>query len=302
MSLTYAKAVKELKPLKIMLYGPTYCGKTLGSLKLAVGIIMEQRKCDEKEAFKHILLVDTEYGRGSLYAAEGEYNYYKVEAPFTLQKLNMIVSEVENDNNIDALIIDSHTAFWSKKGGILDQKLLKDQQGGNSYGNWNGLTQDFNASLDIILASTKHIIVTNRSKTDAALVLGDNGKTAPKVYGIKPEMRDGIEYEYDIVINIDKDDHTIILDKAIPGLDRAYPAITYETGSMFYKVSIDNAVKAERTADSYMTSIRTMCKSNQKFITKVQMDLKGRQMSDLTLEELKNLEDSLLDVIKKEQA
>ena len=42
------------------------------------------------------------------------------------------------------------THFWSKKGGILEQKTIADSKGGNSYTNWNVYTSKFNAMIDTI--------------------------------------------------------------------------------------------------------------------------------------------------------
>lgn len=302
MKLVLQPAVKTAKPLKVLMYGPTYSGKTYGAIKLAVGIIMEMRKCKLEEAYKRILLADTEYGRGRLYAGEGQFNYFELTPPYTVAKLNEFLVAANMEESIDVIIIDSFTHFWSKKGGILEQKLIKDQQGGNSYTNWNGLTQDFNDCVDNILASPKVIICTLRAKSDVVLADNGNGKMAPKTYGLKPDSRDGIDFEFDIVINVDKDNHSIILDKGIPGLDLTYDPITPELGQLFYKTSMDNAIKVERTKEDYINTIRGITRTNPSFISNVQLKLSGRKLDDLTLEQLKELEVNLIKDIKKAQS
>lgn len=298
----FKKVQKVVKPVKILIYGATASGKTYGALDMAAGIVMAKRKCELKDAWKHIVLEDTEYGRGALYSKKGDYCYEQMNAPFTLQKLNNFINNVNLDDDIDVAILDSYTHFYSKKGGLLDQKLEKDKLGGNSYTNWNGLTQEFNDSLDTLLASPKVIICTCRAKSDTVLVDNGSGKVAPKTYGLKPDTRDGLDFEFDLVINVDKDTHNILLDKYLPGMEVAYDAITPEFGSMIYQLQNNDAIDYTQTKEGLDSSIMNLAKQNKEYITFVQLQLNGKKLNSIDIPATQKLLKDLIAFVKKQQA
>lgn len=298
--ITLTKATKVLKPLKGFLYGPTASGKTYSSLKIANGIVQAIRNCTEDEAFKNIVLIDTEYGRGSLYAGMGEYNYIECPAPYDTDKLVQIIKELNDMPDIDVIVIDSLTHFWSKKGGILEQKTLADSKGGNSYTNWNVYTSKFNAMVDTILESPKHILMTARAKSDTVMVENAKGKLEPKTYGLKADLRDGFEFECDFTFNVDKETHSLITEKNIPGMDIVYEPATPELGKLIYTLATENAVERVRTVPEIAASIRNVAKENG-LITFVQLALSGRQLESLSIEDILKLEKDLISEVKKKQ-
>lgn len=298
--ITLKKATKVLKPLKGFLYGPTASGKTYSSLKIANGFVQAIRDCTEEEAFKHIVLIDTEYGRGSLYAGMGEYNYIECPAPYDTDKLVQIIKELNDMPDIDVIVIDSLTHFWSKKGGILEQKTLADSRGGNSYTNWNVYTSKFNAMVDTILESPKHIIMTARAKSDTVMVENAKGKLEPKTYGLKADLRDGFEFECDFTFNVDKESHSLIVEKNIPGMDLLYDPATPDLGKLIYKLATENAVERIRTVADVAANIRNISKESG-LITFVQLTLSGRQLESLSIEDILKLEKDLISEVKKKQ-
>jgi thymidine kinase len=300
MPLILQAAVKTVKPLKVLSYGPTYSGKTLSSLYLAVGLVMKIRNCTEAEAYKHIVLIDTEFGRGALYNKIGLYNYLKIDPPYYTEKLVDLIEQLNSMEQVDVIIADSLTHFWVKEGGILDQKAAKDKLGGNSYTNWQDFTAKFNKMIDTILASPKHIFATARAKTDTALVTGENGKATPKSYGLKPELRDNVEYDFDIVFNIDKQTHNLIVDKGVPGLKPLYEIATPEIGQQIYNLFNADAVVAQRTKKDIAEDLRSIAKTNN-MIPFVQLELRGRKLEDLEQTELLALETTLINQVKKLQ-
>lgn len=294
------KATKVLKPLKGFLYGPTASGKTYSSLLIANGIVQSIRGCKEEEAYKHIVLIDTEYGRGSLYAGTGEYNYIECPAPYDTDKLVSIIKELNDMDEIDVIIIDSLTHFWSKKGGILEQKTLADSKGGNSYTNWNVYTSKFNAMVDTILESPKHVLITARAKSDVVMVENAKGKMEPKTFGLKAEIRDGFEFECDFTFNVDKETHSLIVEKNIPGMETIYEPATPELGLLIHKLSTENAKERVRTSEDIANSIRNISRDNG-LVQFVQLSLSGRKLDALSIEELGKLEKDLIAEVKKRQ-
>jgi hypothetical protein len=59
--------------------------------------------------------------------------------------------------------------------------------------------------IDAILAYPGHVIVTLRVKTEYVLETNDRGKQEPKRVGLKPIQRDGIEHEFDLIGDLDRD-------------------------------------------------------------------------------------------------
>jgi hypothetical protein len=300
MAIVLQPAVKVIKPLKILLYGPSYSGKTYGALTMAVGIVMQIRNCTEQEAYKHIVLIDSEFGRGALHRKMGPYNYLKIDPPYDTDKLVKLFNELNQMVDVDVIIPDSLTHYWVKEGGILDQKAAKDKQGGNSYTNWLDFTQKFNKMIDAIMASPKHVIATARAKTDTVVVT-DSGKAVPKAYGLKPELREGIEYDFDIVFNIDKSNHGLLLDKGIPGMELMYEPATPAFGAILYNLSIDDAVVPVRDKSDLISTLREAAK-NYNLVQFLQLKLSGRKLDDLELTELFSLELEVIEEIKKQQA
>ena len=202
--------------------------------------------------------------------------------------------------DIDVIVIDSLTHFWSKKGGILEQKTLADSKGGNSYTNWNVYTSKFNAMVDTILESPKHILMTARAKSDTVMVENAKGKMEPKTYGLKADLRDGFEFECDFTFNVDKETHSLITEKNIPGMEIVYEPATPELGKLIYTLATENAVERVRTVPEIANSIRNIAKENG-LITFVQLSLSGRQLESLSIEDILKLEKDLIAEVKKKQ-
>jgi hypothetical protein len=293
-------AVKYIKPLKVLLYGPPFSGKTYSAIEMAVGIVMAIRNCTKEEAYKHIIMSDSEFGRGALYRKMGPYNYIKVDPPYDTNKIIKLFDELNLIEDIDVVILDSLTHYWVKEGGILDQKAAKDKEGGNSYTNWQDFTAKFNRMLDSVLSSPKHVIVTARAKTDTVVTMSETGKAVPKSYGLKPELRDGVDYDFDIVFNVDKSTHNLILDKGIPDMELVYGPATEEFGKELFKLSTDDAEIPTKTITEYVENLRHMAKTFN-MITFMQLKLSGRKLDDLPIDELKILEAEVIAEVKKQQ-
>lgn len=300
MGLKLEPAIKYVKPLKLFMYGPSFAGKTYSALEIAAGTIMETKKCTEQEAYKHIAVIDSEYGRASLHRKKGPFNHIIFKRPYHIDRLRTLFMELEAKKDIFVVVLDSFTHFWVKEGGILSQKHEVDKQGGNSYTNWQEFTDKFNQCIDDILESDKHYIVTARAIPDRVLEANEKGKMVPKTYGLKPEMRAGIEYEFDIAFNIDKDTHELLLEKGIPGMDKVYPAATTDTGKMIYNILTEDAVVPSRSIEDYTNSIRSLAKQHN-LVTFIQLKLSGRKLEDMSLEDLTQLEDDIIKEIKANQ-
>lgn len=191
MAIEFTKAERTQAKLKIGLTGPSGAGKTLSALRLSKGLVPGGR----------VAVVDTENGSASLYAGKQyAFDTLKIGPPYTTEKyIEAIHAAVKA--GYDVLIIDSISHAWSGEGGLLQQKEQIDQRGGNSYTNWAKVTPKHERFLSNILHSPIHIIATMRSKQDYVLT-DKNGKQVPMKVGLAPVQREGMEYEFTVVLDI----------------------------------------------------------------------------------------------------
>jgi hypothetical protein len=113
------------------------------------------------------------------------------------------------------LIIDSLSHAWMGKDGALEQvdRIAKRSQNGNSFAAWRDVTPLHNQLVEAIVSSKSHLIATMRAKTEYVLEPNEKGKMAPRKVGMAPVQRDGLEYEFDVVADLDFD-HNFIVSKS----------------------------------------------------------------------------------------
>lgn len=198
---TFTPATKEEAKARIALTGPSGAGKTYTGLTLATTL-------GDKVA-----VVDTERGSASKYADEFTFSRLNLQTfePVTLCQALASASAAE----FDVVMVDSLTHFWSGTGGMLEQvdSAAKRGYGGNSFGGWKEARPMERAMIDALVSYPGHVIVTMRSKTDYVIEEDQRGKKVPRKVGLKPEQRDGIEYEFDIVGDLDHE-NTLIITKS----------------------------------------------------------------------------------------
>lgn len=193
------RAKREYRNLKIGVGGVTGTGKTLGALKLAFGITGDWSK---------ICVIDSENGSASLYAHLGPFDVINLpafDANTYIDAINMVLKT----GNYNVMIIDSMTHEWSGPGGILDyvEKMAETITRGNTYAAWKYGTALHNKFVDAWLLAPIHVICTMRKKDDTIIEQNDKGKATPRKVGLKNIQRDGLDYEFDLAIDIHKNHH-----------------------------------------------------------------------------------------------
>lgn len=199
MSFQIRTATRKQTKLRIGISGVSGSGKTFGALLLAYGITQDWEK---------VGMIDTENGRGEIYAEDmGKYLYGRISAPFTVDKYIEAIKAMEQAG-IECIIIDSMSHVWEAEGGILqtNEILAQTKYRGNSYAAWNESTPRYQKLIETINQSPIHVISCFRSKSE--LVLNDNnGKKEVQKVGMKVVQRDGIEYEYTTMLEVDLKTH-----------------------------------------------------------------------------------------------
>lgn len=184
------KAERRKAKLRLGIAAPSGAGKTYSALQLAFGIGGK------------VGLIDTEHGSGDLYAHLGEYDIIGIEAPYTVAKYTQALKAFE-EAGYNVIIIDSLSHAWAGDGGLLDKQGKMADRGTNSFAAWRTITPEHNALVDSMLRSPAHIIATMRAKQEYVLELNDKGKQTPKKVGMAPVQREGMEYEFTVMLDVD---------------------------------------------------------------------------------------------------
>jgi hypothetical protein len=168
---------------------------------------------------KKIALADSEYGSASKYANLFEFDTLKLTT-FSPDVYISAIITAEN-NGYDVLVIDGISPAWAGEGGVLEivDKETKRDPKGNSFSAWRVGSPKHQALVQAILKSSMHIICTCRVKTEYVLEVNQYGKQVPRKIGMKPVQRDGLEYEFDIIANIDANHEFTINETRCPELD-----------------------------------------------------------------------------------
>lgn len=198
---TFAKATKEQAKARVALTGPSGSGKTFTALTIA--IVLGSK----------IAVIDTERGSASKYADEFAFDKLDLQSfePTTLCQALAAAGAA----GYDCVIVDSLTHFWSGTGGMLEQvdSAAKRGYGGNSFGGWKEARPMERQMIDALVSYPGHVIVTMRSKTDYVIEEDSKGRKVPRKVGLKPEQREGIEYEFDVVGDMDHE-NTLVVTKS----------------------------------------------------------------------------------------
>lgn len=191
----FAPAQREQVKARIALTGPAGSGKSYTALMLAT------RLADKVAA------VDTERGRLREHATRFKFDHH---APQRFDPRDLIRHlAVAAEHGYGAVVIDSLSHYWIGEGGALEfVDSYEGKTGGKFQGGWKDFRPIENRMWAAIMSYPGHVIATMRVKT--AYVIENN---KPVKVGMKPEQREGTDYEFSIVGEMDRD-HTLSISKS----------------------------------------------------------------------------------------
>ena len=196
----FQKAQRRKAMLRLALCGPSGCGKTHSALLIASGLTSG-----------NIFVIDTE--KGSALLEQGKpgipnFSHAELSQPFSATRYCEYINTAVNEG-ADCIIIDSLSHAWSGVGGILDEhdKATLADRSHNSFAAWREVTPEHNQLVNTMLQCDAHLIVTMRTKTSWQVVEDERGKKKPVKIGMKPEQREGLEYEFTVVLDLSVEKH-----------------------------------------------------------------------------------------------
>lgn len=192
--LEFKKATKKQSKLRCALFGVSGAGKTYTALQIAKGF-------KKAKVGKKIAVIDSEFGSASKYSDRFDFDTLNIEDKSIANYVNAI--ELAEEEGYDILIIDSMTHAWKELLADVD-KIAKAKYKGNSWAAWNEGTPKQNALIDTMLKFKGHLIATMRSKTEWT-IKDEGGKVQPIRVGTAPEQGKGIEFEFDLLLELTPD-------------------------------------------------------------------------------------------------
>jgi len=192
----FQPANKTQTRLRMTIDGPAGSGKTFTALRFAHALTQVYPG--------KIAVLDTERGSAAKYAGDAPdgipwaFDYKRLE-DFAPDRYTEVI-EAAGRMGYSVLVVDSLSHAWEGTGGALETK----QKYGEAWSAWRFVTPMHNRMVDAILQSNCHIITTMRSRTEYVQETDPaTNKTTVRRIGLAPVQRPGMEYEFDLVCDMD---------------------------------------------------------------------------------------------------
>lgn len=183
-------------------YGPSGSGKTMSALMLMRGLVGPKGR---------ITLVDSESGRGSLFAdiIPDGYSVLDLDAPFSPERYFDAFDVAEKSS--DGIVIDSLSHCHNGEGGILDmQEEELTRMAGDNYGkreacklaSWIKPKMEMKRFIGRILRCRVPLICCLRGEPKTHMVKGDDGKNKVITDQFSTPIFDS-KFIYELLLNLE---------------------------------------------------------------------------------------------------
>ena len=195
---SFQKAEKRQAKLRLALDGPSGSGKTWTGLVTARAIA---------GADGRVAVIDTERGSASLYADRFTFDVLELHGSYDPARYIEAIHAAEQ-GGYDVILVDSLSHAWEAEGGI--QEIAdRNKKASNSWSGWAAATPAYRSLIEAILQSPVHVIATMRTKVE----WGVDERNKPVKIGTAPVMRQGIDYEFTVVGDLDTE-HVMRISKS----------------------------------------------------------------------------------------
>lgn len=239
----FKKAVKVKLNGRVALCGVSGSGKTMTALKIARGMSPNGR----------IAVIDSERGSASKYADIFDFDVMELDSFHP----NTYIKAINEARGYDVLLIDSLSHAWMGKDGALEQvdRVAARTQTKNSFTAWREVTPLHNALVEAILAFPGHVIVTMRSKSEYVMETNEKGKSMPVKVGLAPIQRDGIEFEFDLVADMNLDNTMVVTKTRDPQFRQAVVSTPTEQVGVDFAAWLNSGAEKPEVAPSVAAEV-----------------------------------------------
>lgn len=209
----FVPATRAATKARICLAGPSGSGKTYTGLVIAHQLAGDGR----------LGVIDSERGKAQMYKGINGWDWDtycpQTYAPSALTEALGVAAGA----GFTAVLLDSWSHYWSGVDGMLEQ-VDRRAKGGNNFSGWKEVRPDERRMIDAIVSYPGHVVVTLRVKTEYVVEQVERGgrmQSVPRKVGLKPEQREGLEYEFDLIGDMDLDNTLTVSKTRLPMLHGA---------------------------------------------------------------------------------
>lgn len=197
--MVFSRVKNVVRIPKIAVAGTSGSGKTFTSILLmqAIGRYLKQNEND-------FVFYDTENASAALYSHLGDFYHQSVQEAYRNQTAFKRQLELATTQGVFGVVYDTATHIW-------DFLLAEHQRQGGTFNTWGKITPMYREFLNLINSYTLPLIVCVRSATEYAQTEGKNGKKEVTKLGVGEQMRNGFEYELDIMFRLDENHNATIV-------------------------------------------------------------------------------------------
>lgn len=212
---TFTEAQREKLLLRLALTGVTGGGKTWTALALATYMLGGDKR--DPSMTRKIAVIDSERGSAEIYGKGKPWHFSHLKLKSFEPEAYVAAIKAAERQGFEVIIIDSLSHEWAGTGGALEQ-VDRGAKNGNTFVAWGSVTPRHNAVIDTIMGSSCHVIATMRAKMAHEQTIDDKGKKVVKKLGLAPVQREGIEYEFTIVADMDIENTMTVVKARMEGL------------------------------------------------------------------------------------
>lgn len=214
--------------------------------------------------------------------------------------------------NCTVCIQDSFTHPWNREGGILQRvnQITDEDPRGNKYVAWGNpdIVDGKNLIFDLIRDHKVHVISTLRIKDDYGLVAGDNGSMTVKNFGLKQQQSEGLQYEFDLLLRMERPASTInntparveVLKSRYRILEKGeYYDMTKELISSIFEYINEGTSPEEineKLKEELVEGLRKRSKEKKILVTIFKEMYPNKKLNDLTLNELRKVNSKFVEI------
>ncbi|WP_010260718.1 ATP-binding protein [Treponema primitia] len=191
--MAFKKAERTQLYLRCALFGPSGSGKTMTALLMAKGI------ADTMGV--PFAVIDTEARSASKYSDRISFDVNDLGKKTVDDYITAMNEAIKAGYKV--LVIDSLSHAWRELTDEVD-RIAQNSASKNTFSPWAKVNPKQKQFIDAILNFPGHIIATMRSNTEWVIGERKDGKSVPEKVGLKPEQGKGIEFEFDLLMELDQ--------------------------------------------------------------------------------------------------